>query len=174
MFEEARMLGSTERSIVLQTHRGRDVKNLIELEPGPAERRKYERLLQQYGTFWVPRKPSTGLYNCAGHVWASRRTGIFENGEWTKILEDDGYRQLPTGKGPQPGDLVIHRDAQLGFLHVAMILELRPGVTDASPRIPWVLSKWDSTSGEVLHHFQDVPFGKQGFVLVVECWTDRP
>ena len=120
------------------------------------------------------RKPACGVYNCAGHVWASRRTTILEDFAWNMVLADDGYRQLDQGEPPAPGDLVIYRDREHGFLHVGMIAELRQGITAESPPIPWVLSKWDSTSGEVLHHFADVPFAKQGFALVIECWTDRP
>jgi hypothetical protein len=47
------------------------------------------------------------------------------------------------------------------------------GVTEESPRIPWVLSKLDSTSGEVLHHFNDVTF-IEGVEHLVIFWTDRP
>jgi hypothetical protein len=173
MFEEAQLLGSTERSIVVQTRRGREVKNLIELEPGEREQRKYERLFKQYGRYWVRRKPASGVYNCAGHVWASRRTAIFEESAWEMILQDDAYRKLPSGEQPMPGDLVIYRDSNVGFLHVGMILELRSGITQESSRIPWVLSKWDSTSGEVLHHVQDVPFNQQHFTFLWEYWSDR-
>src|SRR5262249_19543602 len=110
MFEEARLLGPTERSIIVQTRHGRAVKNLIELEPGERERRKYERLLQLYGAFWVRRKAPTGAYNCAGHIWASRRTAILEDDAWQMILEDDGYRQLGTDEHPLPGDLALYKD----------------------------------------------------------------
>ena len=44
------------------------------------------------------------------------------------------------------------------FIHVGVV-EMRPSESRfAKSRIPWVLSKWDSTSGEVLHHCRDVPF----------------
>jgi hypothetical protein len=174
MFERIRLLGLTEQSIIVQTRRGRNIRNVIELDPGEPERRKYDRLVQQYGRYWIKRKPACGAYNCAGHIWASRRTAILEDAEWLMILEDDGYRRLETLEPSASGDLMVYRDRQLGFLHVGVVHELRQGVTEDSPRIPWMLSKWDSTSAEVLHHYQDVPFDKQGFALVIECWTDRP
>jgi hypothetical protein len=176
MFEREHLLGSTGGSIVVQTRRGRDVKNLIELEPGERERRKYELLLGRHGQHWVRRKPVTGVYNCAGHVWASRRTAILEGAFWGMVLEDDGYRRLGTGEQPMPGDLVIYRDSdsKIGFLHVGMILTLEAGIAVESPRIPWVLSKWDSTSGEVMHRSFDVPFDRRVFSVVTEYWTDRP
>jgi hypothetical protein len=177
MFESALLLGTTERSIVVQTHRGRDIQNSIEPPVGDAERRKYERLLQQFGQNWVRRKPATGVYNCAGHVWASRRTSIFEESEYEAILKDDGYRQLEEGERPLVGDLVLYRDqdARIGFLHVGIIVELRPGITAESPRIPWVLSKWDSASGEVLHQLTDAGhFYRAPFAPVAEYWTERP
>lgn len=141
MFEEAQLLGPTERSIVVQTGRGREVKNLIELEPGERERKRYERLFQVHGQFWVQRKPPTGVYNCAGHVWASRRTTILDEDAWFMILEDDGYRRLEANEPPIPGDLVLYRDPQVGLLHVGMIVSTERGLTDQSPRIPWVIEQ---------------------------------
>ena len=71
MFEELRLLGSTEKSIVVQTRKGTPIDNLVEIEPGEAEGRRYRLLLEKYGRHWEERKPATGVYNCAGHVWAS-------------------------------------------------------------------------------------------------------
>ena len=176
MFEVAHLLGPTERSIVLQTQRGRDVKNSVEPPIGEPQRRKYELLLQRFGQNWVRRKPATGVYNCAGHVWASRRTSIFEESEYEKILLDDGYHKLGRAEPFAPGDLVLYRDQdpKIGFLHVGMILEVRSGIAGGSPSLPWVLSKWDSASGEVLHYVHDVPFNRPPFSPVTEYRTDRP
>jgi hypothetical protein len=181
MFEQWRLLGSTERSIVVQTHKGRNIENIVEVEAGEHERRKYELLLRQYGRSWEHRKPATGIYNCVGHVWASRRTMVLKNLDLQvkMILDDDGYRRVNEQAEPvMPGDVVIYRERGRGeddgFIHVGIVHELREGVSPRSPRIPWVLSKWDSTSGEVLHHFMDVPFEKQGFPFVCEFRTDRP
>src|SRR3990167_6609841 len=156
MFEETRLLGATERSIVVQTRTGKNVKNLVELEPGPRELRRYRAILDKFGTHCVERKPPTGAYNCAGHVWASRRTAILESDQWELILREDGYRRLSPGREPSPGDLALYRDSEHGdVLHVAEMLELRTGIGPGTPKKPWLLSKLDSTSGEVMHYESD-------------------
>jgi hypothetical protein len=175
MFDELRLLGSTERRIVVQTRRGTSLRNLVELEPGFPERQKYQLLLKRYGGNWIERKPPTGAYNCAGHVWASRRTALLEEADWRTILEEDDYRRLGDAERPAPGDLVLYiNTAAREILHVGMILELRPGIGPDSTKIPWILSKWNSTSGEVLHWVSDVPYNRQGFPVRIEYWTDRP
>jgi len=175
MFEEARLLGRTERSIIVQTRKGTNIRNLIEPEPGIQQRRIYEALLRKYGRNWKRRKPATGVYNCAGHVWASRRTALLEPMDWKVILEEDGYRQLADAEPPLPGDLAVYVDTvNTEILHVARVLEIREGVSAGSSTIPWVLSKWSSTSGEAMHLAHDVPYGNQGFSLKTEYWTDRP
>ena len=171
MFELQRLQGPNEFQIALQTRRGRDVENAVGPALTEAHHRRYAALLEQYGRNWRERKPPTAGYNCAGHVWASRRTCIYEETEWKKILEDDGYRRTDQ---PMLDDIVLYVERERGVLHVGRIIELRQGVTETSPRIPWVISKWSDWSGEVFHHVRDVPFDMQGFDVNVECWTDRP
>jgi hypothetical protein len=104
-------------------------------------------------------------------VWASRRTAICELEAWRFILMDDEYRRLSDSEEPSPGDLVLYVDRQdNGFLHVGQILELREWT---GRRVPWVLSKWNSTSGEVMHYVHDVPIRVQ-FDVRWEYWSDRP
>jgi len=175
MFEELRLLGSTEKSIVVQTRMGTSVENLVELDPGETGRRRYDLLLERFGANWWQRKPATGVYNCAGHVWASRRTSILKLVCWQTILEEDGYRSLQDAETPVTGDLVLYADEEAGeYLHVGMIMEMREGISRDAPKIPWVLSKWNSTSGEVMHHVHDVPYGRQEMRTKIEYWTDRP
>jgi len=175
MFEQAKLLGTTERSITVETHKGTRITNVIEPEPGHQQRQFYQALLAKYGGNWEERKPPTGVYNCAGHVWASRRTALFEPDEWRLILDEDGYRRLEAPGEVAPGDLVVYvESASAEILHVAQILELRPGVAPDRPRVAWALSKWDAKSGEVMHYAYDVPYGKQGIEFSIEWWTDRP
>lgn len=170
MFELQRLQGPNQFQIALQTRRGRDIDNSVGPELTEAHHRRYAALLEQNGRNWQQRKPPSAGYNCAGHIWASRRTCIYEETEWKKILEDDGYRRTDR---PMQDDVVIYVDPKVGVLHVGRIIELR-GVTETPPRIPWVVSKWSDWSGEVVHHVKDVPFAGQGFDLTIECWTDRP
>ena len=174
MFEQLKLIGPTERSIVVQTRKGTDIKNLVEIEPGFPERQRYQLLLRTHGEHWVERKPASGVYNCAGHVWASRRTAILEVDQWELVLQEDNYRRLPDHEPPVPGDLVLYVDTESDEpLHVGEILGLRPGLGSGSRGIPWVLSKWNSTSGEVMHHLNQVPYLALGFRVRTEFWTDR-
>ena len=175
MFEELKLLGSTEKSIVVQTRMGTSLENLVELDPGETGRRRYDLLLKRFGAQWRQRKPATGVYNCAGHVWASRRTSILKPECWRVILKEDGYQSLQHAEMPVTGDLVLYVDKETAeSIHVGMIMEMREGVSPESPKIPWVLSKWNSTSGEVMHHVHDVPYGRQEMPTKIEYWTDRP
>jgi hypothetical protein len=170
MFEQAHLLGLTESKIEVQTRKGRSLKNNIALEPGEKERRIYDSLRRKFGDRWQERKPPCGVYNCAGHVWASRRTSIYEDNEWHVVLSDDGYRKLDPTESPLAGDLVVYRDGQVGFLHVGLILEMRE-LALGSQKTPWVLSKWDDASWEVIHHYRHYPW--EGFSVEIEFWTDR-
>ena len=175
MFEQLKLFGPTERSIVVQTRKGTPIENVVELDPGEPGRRRYNLLRERFGANWRQRKPATGVYNCAGHVWASRRTSILKLECWRIILEEDGYRLLQDAEMPVTGDLVLWADENTGeYIHVGMIMEMRDGVSHESPKIPWVLSKWNSTSGEVMHYVHDDPYGKQEMPARVEYWTDRP
>jgi hypothetical protein len=176
MFERLMLHDFSERSIVLQTRLGRPITNVIDVEADDRARRKWGRLLAKHG--WTERKAATGGYNCVGHVFASRRTGVFDDLEeqLEKIFVDDGYRVVRReDEVLMPGDLVTYwmpNGLKSTFLHIGMIVEMREGVIKSSLRIPWVLSKMDSTSGEALHHFSKVEF-IAGVQHRVEFWTDR-
>lgn len=187
VFETLRLIGPTRRSIVLQTHRGREIENEIELEPGDREIKKYADMLNRH-TGWVQRKPACGIYNCVGHVWASRRTSVFGPGMESKIeliFEDDGYRVIDGSSEPiMPGDLATYWEPVQGrrdFLHVGVVSRLAEGPVGGRSRIPWVLSKWDSASGEVEHHFAEHPFldgvsplERRKRRVDIDFWTERP
>ncbi len=171
MFEAQRLLGNSDKGIALQTRTGRDIRNSLGLELTEHHYRRYELLLKKHGHNWQRRKPPAGGYNCAGHVWASRRTCIYEESDWRMILSDDGFRKTLE---PFPDDLVIYIEKESGILHIGRVVELKGGVTEESRRIPWVVSKWDDRSGEVFHFDKDHPFRSFGFDVTIEYWTDRP
>ena len=139
------------------------------------ERRRYRLFLDKFGQNWRERKAATGVYNCAGHVWASRRTSILADNAWRTLLREDDYRLLSDEESPVAGDLALYVDAKDGqYLHVGMILEMNEGIASESPKIPKILSKCNSALGEVIHHERDVPYDKQGISARIEYWTDRP
>ena len=176
MFEVAASLGNTEKSIALATRKGRAIQNFVELHPPPAHSiRQYELLVRKHGSRWRERKPPTGWYNCAGHVWASRRTAIFEPEEYVAIIADDGYHRLDPNEPVVVGDIAVYVDLDSGdeILHVGRVFGTGPGIAEGSKPIPLVISKWNSTCGESLHEAHDVPYNKD-FNLEVRYFTDRP
>jgi len=174
MLEQFRLVGRHERSIRLQTHAGTDVPNIIESGFGREHLERYRQLRQRHGKHWQQRKPACGIYNCAGFVWASRRTSILDEAAWELILNEDGYRSLNQEESPTIGDLVSYRASSAGFLHVGMIVEVTV-FTDLSSPTTKVLSKWNSTSGEDVHAPEDVGHLRQfDQEIRIEFWTDRP
>lgn len=136
----------------------------------------FERLVSAHPG-WEIRKRACGVYNCFGHVWASRRTAVYEESEVERILADDGYRVLASAETPLQGDLALYALVAGGdLLHVGLVVELRrissSGGSPLGHGAPWVLSKWNDVSGEVVHHVNDVPFPADEFS--VAFWTDRP
>lgn len=174
------LLQQPARQLALQAVNGRDIANTVMPAATPADVRKFELLLEvarKRFHQWEVRKPATGGYNCAGHVFANRRTAIFEGkgGESFEdhvrhILKWDGYR--PTDQ-PLVGDVVLYwmDRRRTALLHVAVVSEVRRLHGGIGAGSPHVLSKWDGGSGECLHHFRQVPanFGED---YEVEYWTD--
>ncbi len=181
MFEYQKLLGSTERRIIVETKKTRSIDNSIALPPGEHELLRWQRNKKDLGRFWDERKPPCGEYNCAGHVWASRRTAIYNDEEWKKIIVDDGYRPLVSGEEPKIGDLVLYGNEKNGFIHVGQVVELRKlqisSISDVNSQkgIPWILSKWDDASGEYLHNVNDIELFRRNFPdIKIEYMTDRP
>jgi len=167
MFEEEFLIGDTERSIVVQTRRGRSVANVIEAEPGPREKNIYATIQKRFGHVWINRKPPCGVYNCYGMVFASRRTSILDDGQIADILRDDGYRTIPEHDA-RVADLVLYKDRKIGLLHVARVTHRH------DLKALHALSKWNPTSGEDEHHIRHHCWTDQGFDVELEFWTDRP
>ncbi len=120
---------------------------------------------------WTLRRNPEGLYNCAGLVWASRRTGISELEDWQKILREDGYRQIMQ---PKVDDFVLYCDAKdKSYLHVGRVVNMLEGITPTSQRIPLVLSKWGHDLGECYHFAESHGFSHD-FTIKIEFWTERP
>ncbi|MGM0489891.1 MAG: hypothetical protein ACQESR_24440 [Planctomycetota bacterium] len=171
MFELERLQGTGDHGIALQTRTGRDITNSVGVELSELHLRRYEALLKRCGQNWRKRRIPSGEYNCAGHVWASRRTCIYEEEDWRMIFREDGFRIT---EEPVPDDLVVYigRENE-GILHIGRVVELREGMTQESPRIAWVVSKWSDVTGEVFHFEHDHPFKAFGFIVSIEYWTDR-
>jgi hypothetical protein len=127
---------------------------------------------------WELRNQACGIYNCFGHVWAARRTAIYDQPAVETVLRDDGYRKLSSSESTLHGDVALYFDtAHISLLHVGLVCELRTMVTpQGAPLgnpVPWVLSKLNDVSGEVLHRSKDVPFPYGNDDVLLEFWTDR-
>lgn len=172
MFDNISLIGTKPPAIVLQTRRGADINNSQSLPPDEPSIRKDHHLASQH-PYWELRRQAYGLCNCAGVVWGNRRTAIYEQTEWELILKDDGYRRFShTQRDPlSPGDLVLYRMQNSDkFLHVGMIIKLVEGLSEPSP---FLISKWNDCSREVVHQLHDVPQQYRSFGYQVEYWTDR-
>lgn len=123
---------------------------------------------------WQQRRPCarlrsiSGIYNCLGMVFASRRTFIDDMTLLRAIFLHDGYRQV----GPPPeavtGDVVVYRNhASKEPTHVGIIM-VEPNVSTAAFDVT-VLSKWGHY-GEYLHPLDCVP---DAYGAVSEYWTER-
>ncbi len=172
MFDDLYIRSSAEPSIVVNTHKGTELANVIEATPSHMDRMKYQRWFERHGQQWQSRKPVTGIYNCAGHVWANRRTSLTEHRQWRTILDEDSYIRTDS---PVADDIVLYVDEDNDdIIHVARVAELREGITPESEKIPWVVSKWGPISGEAMHFAHDVPYQQEGYRYSVQYWTDRP
>jgi len=185
MFDKL-LLPQPARQLALQAANGHDIANTVLPATTAADARKFELLVdaaRRRGHPWEVRKPATGGYNCTGHVFANRRTAIFEGkgGESFEehvrlILKWDGYQLTDQ---PIVGDVVLYwmDRRRIELLHVAVVCEVHRVFTGTGTAtgagMPHVLSKWDRGSGECLHHVRQVPanFGED---FDIQYWTDRP
>ena len=170
MFGLSELIGMPQDGISLVTSKGNHIGNTQGAKVATGRVSAFRDMCRHRNN-WKFRRDSYGLYNCAGLVWASRRTGISQNEEWLKILADDGYRQI---SHPVLDDLVLYRDSiDHSFLHVGRIVGIEAGVSESSPKIPIVLSKWGHDLGECVHFAHDHGIDNS-YNVILEFWTDRP
>lgn len=173
MFEKEKLLTSRPDQIPLVTKSIRQIRNAIPPRPGAFYVDKWIKIKSDH-PYWIERKPPTSGYNCAGHIWASRRTAIYDDeGEINQIFEEDQYFKKNYSE-IIPGDLVVYFSPYLSgpnFLHVGEILEVPSFVGGIGA--PLLLSKFGDWGGEVLHRLQDVPFGEPNKHYIWEFWSEK-
>src|SRR5258708_34493112 len=94
MFEAQRLLGDTERSIVVQTRTGKAIPNDIAAEPDERALRIRAAIHAKHGAQWTQRKPECGVYNCAGLARAGRRTSIRVDEYWDLVFREHSFLKL--------------------------------------------------------------------------------
>lgn len=184
MFED--LVGTPASGIALETSKGTPIDN----EQGPELDQHgldsvARRRLEITGWAEVRRRPAGAIYNCAGLIWASRRTAIYSASDYGRILDDDGYRTLVDAEQPELGDLAVYYlEGTDKIVHVGVVVKFGPplqralvaadvgvGVAAADAnRVPYVLSK-DNAGDEIVHHMERYD---PGLVCTVRVWTDRP
>lgn len=168
------LLGGTPRraGISLCTRSGVPIENEQSLPPDTVARALFDRFVTTNAyQQWESRKGACGIYNCAGHVWASRRTSIYDPKVYQDVLDEE-YSQVDM---PSVGDLAVYRDsAKSDIFHIGMVMQLRRFEGVKSIVItPWVLSKVNDNFGEIFHSAsQYSTFGHEN--PHVSFWTDRP
>ena len=135
--------------ITVQTRKGNDIKN-VQCKIPLTLLLKYERDLEKkYPSFKLRSKPS-GMYNCFGLVFASRRTTVEDLSEIPKILAEDNYVEIKNHKEVLPGDIVLYKTED-DIPHAGIVVSRPNGFG-----YPLICSKW-GVWGEVLHYANDCP-----------------
>jgi hypothetical protein len=156
MFEFIEFIGSVESKIEVQTKKGTPIDNTQSPNPDAKTIMFFNDLVGKHPR-WVLRKEACGLYNCAGHIWASRRTSIYDQKYYELIIAEDKYRTLVADEKPKHGDIALYKCGS-SILHVGMVSEIRFIDSSDNLGIPWILSKLNDGYGEILHHYCDVPW----------------
>lgn len=154
MLEGIGALSSRPISIRLDTRAGNSIENEQSLPTDTSAESRFSAILRKHSS-WQVRRACSGVYNCFGHVWASRRTSIYESDEVWKILADDQYRQIqPTDVVQGDVALYLHEGTE-EIWHAAIVIEIKP-IYNTAGKVPWVLSKWGDAMAEVFHPLEDV------------------
>lgn len=167
MFDLVRFARSRPTGIGLATRAGNHIDNAQAPPPTDQVVAVFDRILQQHGA-WIRRKGCCGTYNCFGHVWASRRTCIFDSEDVWRILREDEYRRIEPEHADR-GDVAIYLHKDSTTIWHAGVIEPRQLYGAENP-VPWVLSKLNEATGEVLHPVGDV---HAAFEYDTQIWTDR-
>ena len=172
---EIALTGTPRRSIAVQTTKGTNINNYVAPDVGQLDINFYHGAILGKHPDWIHRKDATGTYNCAGMVWASRRTCLYRPEDWEIILHDDGYRLVATTEDAHIGDVVVYRStADREIIHVARVCgRERVAFRGSTIAILYALSKWDNKCGEDVHKVDDVNLSG-GTAYAIEIWTDRP
>lgn len=98
----------------------------------------------------IPRTRPSGIYNCHGLTFASRRARIFEATQINIIIQEDKYVEVHKNKA-LPGDIVLYIADDGDISHSGIVLENDPELVS-----PKICSMW-GFAGEFIHGLWDCP-----------------
>jgi hypothetical protein len=144
----------TVRKINLVTRKNNQIDNEQSFEFSSFEKNQMDQLRTNYPEAKIRCEPSP-IYNCHGMTFAARRTGIFESAEITRILQEDGYTEVPK-ESVMAGDIIIYRDQSGDYEHSGIVVHV-PTRSENLLRIPVVCSKW-GRGHEFVHQANYCPY----------------
>lgn len=152
--------------IPLGTRKGTQIENERRSQRAPESMEAARKfVVENHGT--AKMRSLSSMYNCMGMVFAARRT-LVDPDQLPLILREDGYRRLRSLDEAMQGDLVVYRDDQGMYSHVAVITYMEIILPDR-PRVIMVMSQWGA-DGEYTHAVSDV---NPVYGDPTEYWTDR-
>ena len=132
-------------SIILHTRNRLEIENEQCRMLSPFEENYGAQVLERkYGgrPGFVFRSEPTGIYNCFGLVFASRRTCITRAAEVRKIIADDGYREVPREE-VKPGDVILYyTEAGDDIDHSAIVIVEPKRDNNFVPTVLSKIGKW--------------------------------
>src|SRR5579884_3544505 len=123
MFDAIILDGTRETEFLLLTRNRSKIGNTPAAPQVDASEWERWKRVNRNGIQFEIRKEACGVYNCAGLVWANRRTAIYESAEYELILREDGYRKIVGEEKVQLGDIVVCRlSNDTKIVHVGVII----------------------------------------------------
>ncbi|MBI5662549.1 MAG: hypothetical protein HZC46_10430 [Ignavibacterium album] len=143
---------NTDKKIILQTRKGNNISNFQNPEISEFNKNYFAKIESQYKNAKKRSEP-TGLYNCHGMTFASRRCFIEDPNEILMILKEDDYCEI-NYKDVLPGDIIVYF-SNGDVEHSGVVVE--------EPKkplyVPLIFSKW-SVHSEFIHFANDCPYDK--------------
>lgn len=143
-------------TIRLQTRKGTDINNyqLLGVDVKDYEA-QMEKLRRQHPGIILRPDTISGIYNCHGMTFASRRTGI--NKITMALIAEDSFNRINDSE-VLPGDVVLYIDSWGEIEHTGFITSV--DLQNRSNFTIMVLSKWGDGS-EVIHSLYNCPYAKE-------------
>lgn len=138
------------RSITLHTKRGECVSN-EQCDISNWDRAHFGDIDQSWPLAKKRCEP-TGIFNCHGLTFASRRTSVSDSNEVRKILAHDGY-EVVNKSDVLPGDVILYAGEKGDIEHSGIVVEAPSG----DFQIPRVVSKWGKFR-ELIHMANQCPY----------------